>query len=459
MASSTEQRMLKDMIYVQMSQVDRKAIGKVRQFSADQIESLALFSLALCSNIGLEQAFAQLDDRELACLHLMMKHPEDFSIEFFTRLYRTEGYGRTFTQIYGDVFTQVRKRLIRNGVLFWSETGNGYSKLERYRFALPQVVIDNLPPLIRKPKTFIEPLAVSSKDPIREQLTQMLKNQKGSKLQVDNGNLILGGSLLNANRLQAWQDERWLEAVYPDTYRSIMISSWTPSANKQLVVTTWIHYGLSQLNANEWVEPEAFKPLFELDKVAQLHKNLNEVFKKGWENGCLDRIQDQQTYYYRLRKSPDWQTLPIDYLAIDKKGVVNVDVEKVPHSALPVLTQLGNFRIHEHKLQLIPSLAKLSEMFLANLDNPIVQWLSQNSQTFADVFQELRDKWGSLLVHKGLLYARVNDLSLRVVLEKTFTDGSVLFMPNGWMAFPEAMERKIKTVVNRKGHAVKEVSI
>ncbi|MEM6528442.1 MAG: hypothetical protein AAF653_09110, partial [Chloroflexota bacterium] len=88
----------------------------------------------------------------------------------------------------------------------------------------------------------------------------------------------------------------------------------------------------------------------------------------------------------------------------------------------------------------------------------LAQWLKENSESFASVFKQIDEQWGRLLVHENLLYAQVSELSLRVTLEKAFDDGRVVFLPDGWMAFPEAMTRKIETVVNRSGHVIKEMT-
>ena len=82
-----EQRMIEDMIHVQTSQADRKAIGKVRQFDSAEMESMILFVNTFQSDMGLPQALAELDEKEQAFLHLLALCNSEVAIPFFANLY------------------------------------------------------------------------------------------------------------------------------------------------------------------------------------------------------------------------------------------------------------------------------------------------------------------------------------------------------------------------------------
>mgnify|MGYP001058903219 CR=1 FL=1 len=459
-SSSLEQRMVNNMVHEQMSQTDRKSIGKIRRFGAAEMESLPLFANTFRSDMGLAEAFAQLDERERIFLYILAKREAEVSIDFFKDLYSllpNNRYSLTFTQTYNDLFKQVRKRLVRNGVLLWSETGRGDTKLERYRFALPQVVIDNLTPLITE-TSVIETDKAVSQDGFRERLIQTLKAKKYSAIRIEGGDLLLDEKRFHLGRLQAWQDEQWLQALLGHKSKTNFYVSYSVQSGYTLFTPpTLIRYGLSHLNENEWVQPQAFETAFEFINRAQ-YPDLEAIFDIGWQWGCLERVQYKQTPWYRLRRFSDWTQLPITYLKSKKNDVVVIDVETVPYDALSILMSFGDFDIYRNRLQLKPNLVKLSETTKSLRENAIGQWLRTYNPAFAEAFQQVDVQWGKLMVHENLLYAQVDDLSLRVTIEKAFNNGSVLFLPDGWLAFPASMVRKIETVVKRSGHVIKEVN-
>ncbi|GAB5491718.1 MAG: hypothetical protein Phog2KO_19330 [Phototrophicaceae bacterium] len=453
--------MVNNMVHELMSQTDRKSIGQNRQFGSAEMESLPLFANTFRSDMGLAGAFAQLDKRELAFLHILANHDGEVSIDFFKNLYQllpANRYSLTFTQTYNDLFKQVRKRLIRGGILLWAETGRGDAKLERYRFALPQAIIDKLPDLITE-TTIIETDKVVSQDGFRERLVQLLKAKTYRDIAIEDGNLMLNRKRFHLNRLEAWQDEQWLQRLRPNRKNTVEVYPYYSAqiSDSPFTPPSLIRYGLSQLGENVWVQAQAFKIAFEFINQER-YVGLDDIFEIGWQWGCLERVKHGQAYFYRLRHFSKWDDLRITYLKSKRDNLVVIDVETVPYDALSILMTFGDFHIYRNQLQLTPNLAKLSETTKLLRENAIAQWLQTHNSAFADAFEQVSQQWGKLIVHENLLYAQVSDLSLRVTLEKAFDDGSVLFMSNGWLAFPASMVRKIETVVNRSGHVIKEVS-
>ena len=54
---------------------------------------------------------------------------------------------------------------------------------------------------------------------------------------------------------------------------------------------------------------------------------------------------------------------------------------------------------------------------------------------------------GKHVVHENLLIAEVQDLSLRVSIEKAFSQSGLISSPNGFLAFPLALQPEIEAVV------------
>jgi len=452
---------MRDMVHEQTSQTDRRNIGKARQFGAAELESLPLFANSFLSDMGLQPAFTRLDDRERAFLHLLALQDDPVRISFFHPLYQTGSAisGGTYTQRYTDLFKEVRKRLIRGGLLLWAEIGNGDAKLERYRFALPRLVIQNLPPLITESQA-LEPQDISVYPAFQERLTRLLQKDKRSQdgISITKGQIFLNGNPFSVDALQEWRELNWISSIENYRYKQRKQQRRTTEVlpkQDRTQPSALIRHGLSQLPAGHWVKTDVFQHIFDLQYADQNYPDLHTIFNLGWQLGSLERTQHDETSYYRLRSEPDWTNQPIEYLKKDGK-IILVDVDTIPLSAFSVLSQYGDLAIQREQLILKPNLIKLSHTTREARENPLATWLQQYSPIFAQAFQKVQEQWGKLLVHQQLLYAQVSDLSLRVTLEKNFDDGSILFLPDGWMAFPPNLLSKIDTVVNRSGHVIKK---
>jgi len=379
-------------------------------------------------------------------------------INFFRTLYDVvpkRAYG-TFTQTYDKLFKHVRQKLIRRGVLLWAETGHGDAKLERYRFALPRAVQRHLPPLLVADDVHVE--AVTVHDGFRERLVKLLGSRGDRELSIQDGRLIIDAEPFTTERLYDWQDRRWMQTIranyQQNKKRPAPMYYSTSSSLTGVTPTALVRYGLSRLDTNSAVKPQAFETLFALDYPNRDDAPaLDTIFELGWQWGCLERLRQGDGDAYRLRRLPDWADVPLDYLTA-KKQHVEIDVKTIPYSALAALLTMGRLEKKRGKLLLTPDVVMLSETTPDQRANRLAQWLKENSEAFANAFKQVEEQWGRVIVHENLLSAQVSDLSLRVTLEKAFDDGSV----EGWMVFPKAMARKIETVVNRSGHVIKEVA-
>ena len=70
----------------------------------------------------------------------------------------------------------------------------------------------------------------------------------------------------------------------------------------------------------------------------------------------------------------------------------------------------------------------------------------------------MEQRWGKQIVHQDLFVAKVNDLGLKVQLERAFPNPKkVLFLPNDYIAFPRQMLTKVEKVVTEAGHVIRFV--
>ncbi|MCA1786949.1 MAG: hypothetical protein LC657_13330, partial [Desulfobacteraceae bacterium] len=76
---------------------------------------------------------------------------------------------------------------------------------------------------------------------------------------------------------------------------------------------------------------------------------------------------------------------------------------------------------------------------------------------FKKLFQQLEKNWGKEIVHSNLLVAQIKHIGLKASLEKALSNEDVLFLANGFIAFPRGLEKKIETAVVQQGFAVKRI--
>jgi len=454
-----EHQMLQKMVQEHLTKTDKRAICKIRGFGGAEMQTPALFQNTYQSDMGLEQAFNELTYQEHCFLHLLARQSSEVNIAFFTTLYPNDsrGYGETFTQQYKETFKRVRENLIRRGVLLWAEMRYGKAQLERYRFFLPQAVRQNLPALLPDSQK-IKSQSSTSQDGFRHRLISMLKSRsKKQQLSLQNGQLLIGTTPFNLDTLKDWQDQNWNNSLLPKKSSPNYYSQYDIEYIPDRAPPDIIRYTLSQLSDSHWITPDKLKTYFDLHTFYSHYPSLDEIFDKGWQWGCLERVEKSGQYYYRLQEFAKLDDVNITYLSA-KKAYVVIDVEQVPYAALAYLMTIGDLSIERGQLAVKPNLVKLSSISPADRQHPLLQWLVTHAQYFAQAYEQVTNDWGKLLVHSNLLYAQVSDLSLRVTLEKIFNKGQVVFLPEGWMAFPIDLMSKIETVVHRNGHVIKGVS-
>jgi hypothetical protein len=132
---------------------DCQAVRRSRGFSLKAAASPKLLENLLLSEVGLSAAFAALTQEEVVLLHLLKAHSRPVDLPFFHRVYgaREHAWRRTFTEKCRETFKNVRVSLIRRGILFFADSGEGAfhkkPKLERLVFLFPKEFHSHLPPL------------------------------------------------------------------------------------------------------------------------------------------------------------------------------------------------------------------------------------------------------------------------------------------------------------------------
>jgi hypothetical protein len=466
-------QMLHKMCHQVLSNVDVKAICKSRGFSAQEAASRALFENFYLSDIGVPAAMALLTREEVVLLHLLRWLDDAVDVSFFARIYDEDGVSSrryyTFTQRYKDVFKAVRTSLVRRGLLLLAEgdESTGDTKMERWRFRFPRQFERFLPPIVQHPKAF-QVKAIARPGVRRQKLLEVVRGKRSSPLKADpqydlklvKGDLRMGKEAFRAARLREWQRACWEAAVsLPQRRRGEPQLSVSPAE-----ATIYVQ---EQLGEKEWLRPGQLS--VPLKVFCGVSLSGDQVCAAGWEWGCLARHEVDGLDYYRLPGTEAGDGVdPQTYLSAADAEPLAVDLEAVPYESLESLAQICDLRAAPKEgradrgaassLLARPNLVKMGHAPAATWHLPLTQWLRDNVPAFREALETVTQRWGKLVLHQGLLIARVEDLSLQVQLERAFAGSeSVLFLPNGYLAFARQELASVARAVEKLGHVIKTV--
>jgi len=449
------------MCKMELTAADARAISKARGFSITDAVSPALLESLLISDMGLKTAFSSLNRKETILLHFLrcMKKPVDITV--FERLTeKKSNWSRTFNQQYGDVFKQIKTSMIRNGVLVFStdpSRSHKKTKLEQLVFAFPEELHSHLPSLFEsltvlsgqgdfndrfvraKLHQITDPVAANKKDPYEWDLKE--------------GVLRMGKSEFKTGSFRLWQQQRWASFSVPNLdYAGHSGQYSSPMAT--------LDYAFSLLKPDQWIEPDELKPIFEIFCTKGIKLDIHEVFHDGWEKACLIRQKTNGKAVYRPARA--FLEMPEDpcygdYLNVDDKGGIRVNLETIPLKCLETISLIALFQLDDGHLKAFPDIIRMGRILDEIQKDPLTAWLAETSSAFSKAFQTVSARWGRHLVHRNLMIAKVKNIGLKVTLEKSLKDETIIFLPGDFIAFPEALLSQIETLVTQNGFAVKTV--
>jgi len=150
--------MLHQMCHEVLAEADVRAICKNRGLPNQAVSSRPMLESLFLSDAGVAVAMNTLDRTEIALLHLLRSQDKPVDVAFFRRLNpphsKAGSYG-TFSQRFQRVFSRVKDRQVRGGILLLAlgpESLTKKTKMERWQFALPVQFARHLPPLVESAK-------------------------------------------------------------------------------------------------------------------------------------------------------------------------------------------------------------------------------------------------------------------------------------------------------------------
>ncbi|MCG2788109.1 MAG: hypothetical protein L6461_23730 [Anaerolineae bacterium] len=443
----------------ELSDVDLNVIRKARGFGAKETASRTSFASFYLTSIGVADAMAALEPNEAATLRLLHETgPVDIS--FFERLYGSSGSSyRTFTQRYKNTFDDVKKNLVRRGLVVLAEvkTRAETVQMERWRFALPPEFAPYLPSLPGKQN---DSPGQQNDNTVRRKLLELVGGPPAIPndplpIHIKHGSIYLKDFPFSLATFGLWQDLAWQRAL----------NVFKPNVSASLAPTQAV---LNLLNDQTWRSHKDLGAAILIYSFGGRDISVEKLLRQGWELGLLSRLDIDRTPHYRLAqlvvepvKTPTCKNDP--YLAplnwadtTSNPGSVKVDLRLISLHNLDLLNTLAHLAVENGALLASPSLVKLGRAAPAQRRAPLSRWLAENVSAFGKTLATAESKWGKTILHENLLFAQVRDLSLRVQLERELKEKLVL-LSDHFIAFPQESRSNVEKVLKKAGFVVKTV--
>jgi hypothetical protein len=444
-----------------LSEADVTAIRKARGLKASETASRSTFASFFVSSIGLETVIDSLSVEERATLRLLSQMGE-VDIAFFERLYGSaaksgEYFYGTYTQRYRQTFEAVKRSLVRRGLVVMAETKmRGETvQMERWRFALPPEFAAYIPPLLH---TQISDQPGETSDwATRKKLVQAVSGElTGDRdralIALRDGSLWLGKHLFSIEALRAWQMDAWMDAF------NLPVETKGPA----VLPAEAIRDLFADFAPDEWAAPGGLGGVLKIYCYGIKLPSVERLLSTGWELGLLSRLETGQKTYYRLAPAfPAEQGQPsgrsIPGLRCAGPAACTVDLKVIPLTELDLLNRLADLHTEGTQVLAAPSLVKMGRATPAERSAPLAQWLGEHLPAFREALAAVDARWGKTILHENLLVARVNDLSLRVQLEREL-GAELVVLDDHFVAFPRLGLTRVEKVLKKTGFVVKTVT-
>lgn len=444
---------------------DMRAICKARRFPKEAQSSPVLLESFFLSDAGVEAAFSTLTPQELILIHLLNFADETVDITFFNRLYGSDtkhSYSASFTQRHKEVIKQVKRNLVRKGILLIAEKAfGGQTKMEKWRFKLPKEFAPLLPPIFPPASDrLLQGDGTSNQNALREKIGDLLtkpspsskKRRRRYELNLLKGQLYIGERPFKQEYVWEWQRYHWQASISPVQKLQNHLREVAPSE--------FVAYAFDQLKANEWIQPNELSALLKIFYYDSEVPKAKDVCEAGWKWGYLAKQRVNRLTYYRpiQGQALESQTLAAEsYIEIKGDSLI-VGLETIPYEQLEYLNQIAKFKVVDGWLTAKPHLGKIGNIFHEIHEHPLTLWLRENMASFDKLMKKVEEQWGEQIIHQNLLMARIKDLSLKVRLEQTFARSKqIVLLSDQWIAFPRALLPEIEKAVKKSGNVIKTV--
>ncbi len=463
-----QDKILGQMCQSELSKADITAICKNRGFSSRIASSVSLLEGSFLSSAGVRQVMDSLSREEVVILHYLKYLPEEVNVSVFSTIYKVEKPGyihQTFNQNFNVVFNEVKKKLVRKGILLFAENKDMFfvnTKLERTVFVFPKEFYPYLPSIFETTVFNSDPGENTTAD-LKQVLIDDLKKgamgkddlESSSHFSIQDGQLLFENTPFTMAKIRQWQLAAWKKAVEKSRKK---YDSYAPDTS----VVSAVNHALSFLEENQWINPEQLQPVLKVFCRNTAQNNPQKICEQGWKYGCLNRsvVKGQTVYRPALTESePDKSSFSGMYLTLNPRNQAVVDPAKITLEDMEALSRISSLVIDENRLTVSPHLIKMGREMEKLTGNPLFEWVIKNIHAYEKAAETIRKRMGKTIVHKNLMVARVRDVTLRVAIKRAFDDSyDVVFLNDEYIAFPVGLAAEITNVVQKSGHVIKKIT-
>nr|NQU89841.1 hypothetical protein [Bacteroidota bacterium] len=446
--TANEKKDIVSKAYLYISNADVKQICKNRKFPSSVNVDSNLLSHYILQNSGLEKMLESLSMKEVVALYIMSSMGRIPDVRFFGSIYREEFDARTyyftFNQNYKDLYKEVVEKLVCKGVLLpaFFVDFNAKSKLEQTYFYFPDEFVKYLPQILFSKKE--EVTGIVSSKLLREELVRVLENSIGAK----SGILKVGANAFSMSMLK----KKLFEQKLKENDTSI----------KNISETTFLISIVTDLfdslKSNIWFNSDEIDTIIKICLFGTKFKLRGaDVCEVAYDCGILCKHPADNKLFQNTQQTYSAVAEPNEYIS-DVNGKMELDIYRVPFPELEVLSRSAIFFVKDGKTLIEPSLELITKNIKKLQDNEIYDNLCNKLSQFLHAHKTHKSLYGKRIIHRNLLVAKVTDLSVRLMLEKKFTDPSELVkLTDNYYAFPVNNRKKIDAMLTRAGYMIKEI--
>ncbi len=446
--TETNKNKIVENAYLYLTKSDIKQICKNRGFPNSVNADPKLLSHYILLNTGLEKVLKSLSKKEIIALfiiHIIDKIPD---VRFFINIYDEnfeESYYNTFNQNYKDLHKKVINNLIRKGILLpvFVSNYNAKSKLEQTYFYLPDEFLE-----------YINPISLITNEKIKGTIDyELLKKDflrvLNNSLSQSSGVLKQGASYFSVYNLRDNLFERMLKK----------------KNNSTIISAEFLFFNKVFLSFFKKIKKNTWFNISEIDTIVNiLFANNSNVKLTGkavcdvaYKCGVLKKHPVDNKLYATVYHS-DYEFLSPDEYLTDNIDGIALNIKKLPFVAAEVLSLSSIFNFKGGKYFVSPSITLINSCITKLKNDEVFMDICKKFPAFNKVISDHKRLYGKRIIHRNLYVAKVDDLSIRIMLEKKFTSPNQLVKLNdNHYAFPINNRKDIETMLKRSGHVIKVI--
>ena len=135
---------------------------------------------------------------------------------------------------------------------------------------------------------------------------------------------------------------------------------------------------------------------------------------------------------------------------------IRIDLERTALAPLFEVAAASQVRVEGAELLLEPDPVRLGRVWARLSGSNVIRALRSGSKAYEKVIRQVEDRHGKLLLHRGLLLVRAEDIGLRTLLAERL-GGQVLGLGGPYLCLPRALMGEAEALAKKEGFTARRV--